>query len=344
MAEKSLYQTLNLSCICRKTTGFIKLPTHDLPLSFSFCHCNICRHQSGLLCNSYATLPKSSQFVVNGPIEVFKSSERVSRYFCNHCGANVYIEDGPDPDICTGVFEKADGIVELKTHIFVPDSRDGGLSDWIPSVDAYEGFSENSKVLNNDWKEHVKTTEPQSNSELQAYCQCKGVRFKITRPNESSDTLNVPPCDLSGPTEKWWLCENGTKYLAGTCACHSCRLASGFDIQAWAFVPKANILQLNGEPLDFKMGTLKRYNSSEGTYREFCSRCGATVFWHAERRPGLIDVSVGLLAAEEGARAESWLGWKTERVSFEEEAQNKALIEKLGTGLKEWGAVKGSEA
>jgi hypothetical protein len=37
-------------------------------------------------------------------------------------------------------------------------------------------------------------------------------------------------------------------------------------------------------------------------------------------RPDLIDVSAGLFRAEEGARAEHWLEWWTERVSFSEEA------------------------
>ncbi|CAJ2503617.1 Uu.00g110110.m01.CDS01 [Anthostomella pinea] len=49
------------------------------------------------------------------------------------------------------------------------------------------------------------------------------------------------------------------------------------------------------------------YRSSSGVVREFCDRCGATVFWHDGDRPELIDVSVGLLDAAEGARAESWL-------------------------------------
>lgn len=47
----------------------------------------------------------------------------------------------------------------------------------------------------------------------------------------------------------------------------------------------------------------------------------------------MIDVSVGLLDAEEGARAERWLEWR-DRVSFGEMAQNGALVEMLGRGLK----------
>lgn len=231
------------------------------------------------------------------------------------------------------------------------DTRDGGMRDWVPGVEAWEGFSNESKLLEAGWKGGAKASSEKAR-ELQAYCHCKGVRFKISRPDGSSASLSAPRGDIVGPQtterdgskdedEAWWLRENGTKYLGGTCACNECRLTSGFDVQVWAFVPKANISQLDGKPLDFGAGTLKRYDSSKGVYREFCSKCGATVFWHSDSRPDLIDVSAGLLDAEEGARAESWLGWKTERVSFEEEAQNKELISRLCVGLKRWGETKG---
>ena len=253
--------------------------------------------------------------------------------------------------VCTGVLGGAEGVVGgVQSHIFVGNTGDGGLRDWIPDMDAWEGFTNQSEKLEHGWKGDGVKASAESAKELQAYCHCKGVRFKITRPDESSARLVAPRGDIVGPptTNKgvsgddtaWWLRENGTKYLGGTCACDECRLASGFDIQAWAFVPKANIKQLDGKPLDFNIGTLKRYDSSEGVYREFCSKCGATVFWHSDSRPDLIDVSVGLLDAEEGARAESWLGWKTERVSFEEEAQHKDLIARLSAGLKRWGETR----
>lgn len=52
----------------------------------------------------------------------------------------------------------------------------------------------------------------------------------------------------------------------------------------------------------------------------------------------LLDVAVGLLAAPEGARAESWLEWRTERVSFPEDTVGRArsLIEGLENGLRDF--------
>lgn len=354
MVEGNTTALLRFACACQKVNGSVTVPTSTLPLPFEFCHCSICRHQSGLLCVSYLKLPEDAKDLkFEGPLTGYKSSDTVTRTLCNYCGANIYFRDStkPRPDISTGILDKADGVIELRHHIFVPDTRDGGLTAWIPDIPAWKGFSSRQgEQLKISPQKQTKASKEKSSEVLQAHCQCGGVQSKITSPNEGSKSLFSARADLllvdvtdgtldNKDNVKWWLCANDTKYLAGTCACRSCRLTSGFDIQMWTFIPKANILQVNGEPLDFNMGSLKQYNSSEGTYREFCSTCGATVFWHNESRPKLIDVSVGLLDAAEGARAESWLEWRTERVSFEEEAQNKALIDSLHAGLRRWGSI-----
>ena len=352
MAETTDIRIVTFGCACRQVTGSFKAHERDLPLPLTLCHCYTCRHQSGLMCITGASLPPGTEFDVKGPLAVYKASEDLSRFFCSNCGANVYMDDKDSKkEISTGVLESAEGLVRLDHHIYVADTKDGGLRDWLPGMEAWEGYREVSKKLDADWKDgSLEASSGEKAQELHAHCRCKGVSFKITRPDESSASISAPRGDIVGPpttkedkiSSAWWLRENGTKYLGGTCACSDCRLVSGYDIQTWAFVPKANILQLDGKPLDFSAGTLKCYNSSKGVYREFCSKCGATVFYHSDSRPDLIDVSAGLLDAEEGARAESWLGWKTERVSFEEEAQNKDLIKNLGAGLKQWGEAKGN--
>jgi hypothetical protein len=86
-------------------------------------------------------------------------------------------------------------------------------------------------------------------------------------------------------------------------------------------------------PWDLATSSLKEYNSSPGCYRGFCGICSATIFWRSDERPYLIDVSVGILRAPEGSRAESWLQWWTDRVSFIEAAVDHALACKLENGL-----------
>ena len=167
--------------------------------------------------------------------------------------------------------------------------------------------------------------------------------------------------------EKWWLCprtpahngsssdssassssassdivdESKTKYLAGHCMCTYCRLTSGFEVQSWAFVPLANIVAPAGSDVPLYLALnearpkgLKQYISSPGRYREFCGTCGATVCWWQAGVPGLVNVSVGLLDEKVGgARAEQWLEWHKDRVSFEGEALSPKLAEGLHDGL-----------
>lgn len=115
----------------------------------------------------------------------------------------------------------------------------------------------------------------------------------------------------------------------------------GFEWIEWTFIPTSDIsLDRDGKvPFSREFGTLKAFRSSDSATKRFCAKCGATVFWDGDVRPGLIDVAVGLLHASEGARAESWLEWASERVSFKEDAEMRAssLVKSVETGLGDWG-------
>ncbi|KAI0126222.1 glutathione-dependent formaldehyde-activating enzyme [Xylariales sp. AK1849] len=282
------------------------------------------------------------------------------------------------------------GEAQYTTHINVAGTKDGGLSSWIDQVDGRRmavyrhcgpGDSDDAgeiltPILGGSSHPEVSAGE----KPLGGFCHCGTVRFHITRPDAASHAPRSKFPDLMIPyhiyspqianpgDSKWWLRPEGTTtpthYLAGTCACRSCRLTSGFEIQTWAFIPRSNIffhIPTNSSlddatnvsdgvdvvPLDFSTlppGILRSYESSPGVLRESCRKCGATVFWHDKRKPQLTDVSVGLLEAPEGARAGNWLEWWTGRVSFSEDAGNgrsgavearaNGLIEGLKTSLK----------
>jgi len=283
----------------------------------------------------------------------------------------VHVKAHDTWDVCSGVVDRVVGLEQVSclslenvtAHEFVGDTKDGGLAICLADSDDQSvplflqgpGGPRFEQALGHPVKLSQRGDPPEMAllqapeaanqvAELEGKCHCGGVSFYLTRPNPTSKLCSSPWSDLLVPYHsassenpedvKWWLRENDSKYLAGTCACRSCRLGSGSPIQAWAFVPKANIFQSNGQPLNFKLGTLKQVESSPDIFREFCDTCGATVFWHCLERPGLIDVSIGVLRAKEGSRAESWLAWWTERVSFSEEALDKKLIERLEFGLK----------
>lgn len=92
----------------------------------------------------------------------------------------------------------------------------------------------------------------------------------------------------------------------------------------------------NGEPFRHGFGTLKSYRSSPIAKRWFCDTCGANVFYDSDERPTLLDVSVGVLDADSGARAEEWLEWEKGRVSFREDVHNTSLLEALEEGMSKW--------
>ncbi|KAL8996619.1 MAG: hypothetical protein Q9169_003901 [Polycauliona sp. 2 TL-2023] len=351
--------TLSLSCACRAITATISLPNISQPLPLEFCHCANCRHSSGQLAISCFTCPRAPSSSNNGSPRLritskdqptaYKTSEELIRYFCAKCGASLWmhIPENGDYEICSGALDEVEGmgmeeVVKFKQHIFVESTRDGGMSAWIEGV-RWKGWGEKSEVFR--LPERGSSEQPDGGGEnnekrrLQCYCHCRGVQFYITPPddNDNQEASAAAAHEEASNNDKWYLRASNQKYLAGLCACNSCRLSTGFDIQAWAFIPKPHLHQPNGTEISFNMGMLKTYSHSPGTYRDFCGTCGATVFWRCEGRRGdVIDVSAGLLDAKEGVRAEEWLEWRT-RVSFEECAVNKGLIAMVKEGLEKYG-------
>ncbi|KFY21675.1 hypothetical protein V493_07208 [Pseudogymnoascus sp. VKM F-4281 (FW-2241)] len=288
-------------------------------------------------------------------------------YFCPVCGCHLFKTEWemvneelrPTWAVATGVAEKLLvplDIFRLSRHINVGQTGDGGLSIWMRArdddtiipTDMPLQSKTNHSVVNYAPLSPTPLTANLSSSQitngdiLDASCSCGTIKFHVTRPTYRSTLpksqfpdLMIPyhttSDEIPNPSDKkWWI--RGNLYLAGTCACTSCRRCSGFDIQSWAFIPRANIFMHHSDKvldLDFSNlpeGLLRSYNSSPGVAREFCPGCGATVFWHNTDRPELIDVSVGLFNAK-GARAEDWLEWWKKRVSFaEDRCESRGLI------------------
>ncbi|QGA17855.1 hypothetical protein EYB26_005531 [Talaromyces marneffei] len=262
------------------------------------------------------------QLVSNPYLREYVESPRLSRWFCGVCGAHALTQLKPENRylIAAGlVVPTASSMSDsecVAVHWCVGETHDGGLSVFMPgsadsggiacligSVDAANTPITRSTMLEHDVGENK--TENSDEDILQAQCHCGGTSFTVTRPNDKSKAPWSPWPDMIVPYHsgspknpeyvKWWLRANDTKYFAGTCACNSCRLGSGFPIQCWAFIPKANLVMNQGNTFTYETGTMKRFESSPGVYREFCDTCGATVFWHCDERPGVVDVSVGLL-------------------------------------------------
>ena len=65
------------------------------------------------------------------------------------------------------------------------------------------------------------------------------------------------------------------------------------------------------------------------------------MFWRSDERRAkqsyIIDIGVGLFESTHGARAEDWLVWDTNEISYLELALNKKLMKTLAEGMKHWG-------
>ncbi|GLI78210.1 hypothetical protein PoHVEF18_006517 [Penicillium ochrochloron] len=294
-------------------------------------------------------------------LQEYQESPLVSRFFCRTCGAHVFAQSKSSGRyfVASGVLVAADTpAVHSIQHWKAGDTGDGGLSAYLPGwpstdiscrLQAPSGSPESSETGGDAMqKRPVESSDSlQGQNNLQARCHCGGIDFFITPPDASStqawsqwsDLLipfNSGYADLDNKADvKWFLRQGNTKYLAGTCACASCRLHSGFPIQVWAFIPKSNIFNADGSSLTFGHGTMRQYKSSPGVYREFCDHCGATVFWHNDGRPTVIDVSAGLIRGKH-ARSEELLDWATGRVSFAEMAVQKDLVKLLEEGLQQY--------
>jgi hypothetical protein len=283
-----------------------------------------------------------------------------TQYFCTKCGTHMC--DGSDENednwcISTGVVDKTEGIFEFKHHIFVTSTKDGGFSDFLPNIGAqtlkcWEGHQWESQELTFAWKDSALNTAESiaPNQPLHAHCHCGGVSFYLSRPDYESSAFksDFPGLATPGPGLRdnqkefeqgnFWIATDRSKFTTGSCVCSSCRLGAGCDVVQWAFVPTFAISLADGSTFSRLFGTLKEYNSSDSKWRRFCSTCGATVFWHdMDKRPKMIDVAIGILDAESGARAEDWLEWRTGKLSWHDLALNKTLADAVRDGARVWG-------
>lgn len=265
--------------------------------------------------------------------------------------------NGPyDRSVAAGVLSDLDPPIQIKEHICVEDTQDGGSSTWLLSANGrpiprYAGC-DRDKPLPPDWlgsnhisAEKSESGELETQEHLEVHCLCRGVDFLIERPNEHSASFDapfpdvIPTAEHGSRNQHWWLPKKRC-YAAGTCACRTCRLAAGVEIVEWAFVPEANLKLLNGSDMRFDIGTLKPYQSREDVVRYFCGTCGAMAIYTSKNRKGVIDVAVGLLNARSGARAEEWLDWETKRVSYREDADQRGLAGLVEQNLRVWGECK----
>lgn len=217
---------------------------------------------------------------------------------------------------------------KLDAHYFLESTKDGGLSAWLPEIGGKElkkwkaGSTSDPEFIQ---PPRAKSHPSRDEKLLKAHCHCGGVEFYISPPRGAEVHRGSP--ENMTPKDK-------TKWYALLDACNSCRLVSGCAVIGWAFPEASHITLADGSPYKPTFGTLKAYKSSVEVNRTFCGTCGAVVTYTCDDRPDLVDVAVGLLDAESGARAEEWLEWRHHRMSYEEDCIWKDFKESIKKGLK----------
>lgn len=68
------------------------------------------------------------------------------------------------------------------------------------------------------------------------------------------------------------------------CHCESCRRAAGGVYVPWATFAKADFVITNG--------TMTNHQSAAGVTRGLCARCGTSLTYEIDKRPGQIDVTL----------------------------------------------------
>ena len=300
----------------------------------------------------------------------YNASKNLTRYFCSICSAYLLYEtkgtSDPHWSVSSGVLERTEGIVKVGYHAFLADTLDSGLAHHYRELNGVEipryEFDEGGKTLPLGWKAEslLKKQEPskaggEGEERLNVYCHCKNISIYLKRAKQE---------EAKDPS-KWWLVKgkdddptSRVRFRSGHCFCTSCRTTSGSLIQSWVILPRANAIDARTSlPIAFSFPKdanapskrpqgLKQYQSSNGTFREFCGTCGASTFYWTKdpkngrvrdissEEPEVINVGAGMLDQEDGgSRAEGWCSW-SDKLMFGELGIDRAGVEALEAGVK----------
>ena len=113
-------------CLC----GAVRFEAHDVPGTFSICHCESCRRWTGSALLEVSVKTENLTWHGGEHIATRASSAWAERAWCRECGTNMYFRHTRKDkwfgttDLPLGVFDDASGF-ELKHEIYVdykPDS------------------------------------------------------------------------------------------------------------------------------------------------------------------------------------------------------------------------------
>jgi hypothetical protein len=113
------------SCLC----GGVKYQIHNALGPIIYCHCRRCRKSSGSAFVTSTEIDRTDFEVLHGLelIKKYPNPGAVDRFFCSHCGSQLYSQRAATPEkmrVRLGTLD--DPITEkVKMHIFV-----GSKAEW----------------------------------------------------------------------------------------------------------------------------------------------------------------------------------------------------------------------
>jgi len=87
------------------------------------------------------------------------------------------------------------------------------------------------------------------------------------------------------------VCEGEPERIS-ICHCLACQQRTGAAFGYQARFERQKIISISGKSAEFTRSS----DSGKSVTFQFCPVCGSTVYWQAERFPGLISVAVGAFA------------------------------------------------
>ncbi len=117
-------------CFC----GRVRYRVAGEPLGSAICHCVSCRKASGAQSVAWLTFPLEGFSFVSGAPAEYRSSDEVSRTFCEGCGTSLTYQHDGDPDSIDVTTASLDLPNEAPTrHIWLEDKVAWeGVNDGLP--------------------------------------------------------------------------------------------------------------------------------------------------------------------------------------------------------------------
>ncbi|KAK0631500.1 hypothetical protein B0T14DRAFT_442377 [Immersiella caudata] len=369
MADRT---TITVHCLCKAHTFTTTTLSSSLPLPASCCHCDSCRHTTGALYLPCAPWPNQTEDL--SVLKRYPFSPNMDYFSCPTCSTLLFCKGTqPDdlPEIVTGSLVNAPNLITYSHHGYVSDTLDGGATIWFAKdsdgnpIPRWSGRRDKSSAIPPSWPPSAKT-DPGAKARpslTPLKCHCGGVNLVIRSATgwEDREKTSLP----------WFVDSKSYRYFAATDGCDPCRLSFGADVVNWTFVELDHILfpgskeggEMEGslpttvgalkeavlaKERDPRLGKLALYQSSEDVERYFCSGCSAAVFYAVrdEGRYDMVDVAVGLLRHEDGARAEGLLAWNLGSVNWIKEAAGgwrEGLLKRVVGDGEAWRVERGYE-